>query len=81
MEVVRKLVDSERCRKIGNHRVAVHSGVRHYKYYSTIIAIEYPDDRLFFIDDSYGTQSTLRACSAYRKKFLARGYTEIDTHK
>lgn len=81
MQTVKNLISSTNSKKLGNHRVEVvnNMGIPHrkYIYYSTVIAREYPDTKEFIIDDSYGTASTTRACNAYRKEFLDKGYTEL----
>lgn len=75
---VEYLTESNTAKKVGNHRVAVYAHERNYIYYSTTICTEYPKVKAFYIDDSYGTQSTKRACDKYRRHFLQQGYTEVE---
>lgn len=77
MRTMQNLMGANTDRKLGNHRLEIDViGVRKYYYYRTIICTEYPKSNAFRINDSYGTQSTHRACASYRRRFLDKGYHE-----
>jgi hypothetical protein len=84
MQTVKNLVTAKKDVKIGNHRVEIinfENGkclVRKFYYYSTVICKVDYSSRSFSIDSSYGSQSTTRACNAYRAYFKQIGYTEIN---
>jgi hypothetical protein len=86
MKTVQTLASATKDMKMGNHRVRFikdeKQGIngRDFFYYDTIICGVDDNRKLFYIDASYGSVSTTRACNAYRKHFIALGYTEIDLH-
>lgn len=82
MKTVQTLVNATKEMKQGNHRVSFSQnelGIqgKAFYYYDTIICSTNEPKRLFSIDSSYGTQSTTRACNAYRKHYESLGYTEV----
>lgn len=80
MKTVQTLVKANNDMKVGNHQVK-HSkqeeGGRFFIYFDTTICTVDDENKKFWIDASYGSQSTTRACNEYRKHFLAEGYSEI----
>ncbi|MGG4105179.1 hypothetical protein AAXB25_14780 [Paenibacillus lautus] len=80
MKTVQTLAKANNDMKLGNHQVK-HSkqeeGGRFFIYYSTAICTVDDENKTFWIDASYGSQSTTRACVAYRKHFESEGYREI----
>lgn len=76
MKTVEQLANSKSEKNAGNHKVRFSLGQRLFYYYSTVICKVNDAKKTFVIDSSYGTQSTTRACNAYRKHFESLGYTE-----
>ncbi|EJW14055.1 hypothetical protein M5X02_30150 [Paenibacillus alvei] len=78
MKTVQTLVNVKKDTKAGNHRVSISQGKRDFYYYATAICKVDDTKGTFVIDSSYGTQSTTRACNAYRKHFVGIGYREAN---
>lgn len=83
MKAVEQLLKAETNKKIGNHRFAEgisHKGedTRLFFYYATIICYVMEKTKTFAIDSSFGSQSTTRACNAYRRELLSQGYKEVE---
>ena len=80
MVTVKKLVNSDRRSgmTLGNHKVIQNSidNYSEYIYHWTVICRADHNLKLFAVDASWGSQSTTRACNAYRREFLSMGYTE-----
>ncbi|WP_090739315.1 hypothetical protein [Paenibacillus sp. Mc5Re-14] len=80
MKTVQQLAQANNDKKIGSHQVKYskqEEGTRFFIYYNTTICTVDDVNKTFSIDASYGTQSTTRACNAYRRHFLDEGYSEI----
>jgi hypothetical protein len=86
MKTVESLTSATKDMKAGNHKVKFiacpDTGFgyvgRNFSYYRTTICGVNDRTKKFTIDSSYGTQSTTRACNAYRKHFTSLGYCEIN---
>ncbi|OME54005.1 hypothetical protein BSK59_15605 [Paenibacillus odorifer] len=88
MKAIIELANVTKETKKGNHRVSISKKYNEnysleiigkaFFFYDTIICSTDEVKRTFSIDASYGTQSTTRACNAYKKHFLALGYTETE---
>ena len=77
MKFVEVLALAGQNKKVGNHRVVIHSdGSREFYYYSTVICRSHDSFKKFTVDDSYGSVSTKRAVNAYKKYFTEMGYKE-----
>ena len=77
MKTVEVLASAAQNKRVGNHRVVIHSnGSREFYYYDTVICRADYYFKKFAVDNSYGTVSTTRAVNAYRKYFTAMGYKE-----
>ena len=77
MKFVGVLASAGQNKSSGNHRVVIHSdGTREFYYYNTVICRADYLFKKFTVDDSYGTVSTKRAVTAYRKYFTSLGYEE-----
>jgi hypothetical protein len=79
MTAIDNLVSAKNNKKAGNHKVEFVFGgnARNFIYYWTTICGVDDVAKTFYIDSSYGTQSTTRTCNAYRREFLSRGYKEV----
>lgn len=76
-----KLINATRDKLIGNHRVqtrGIGDVYRSFFYHGTEICRVWDDKKVFWVDDSYGTKSTIQACVAYRTELTNAGYTERD---
>jgi hypothetical protein len=83
MKTVTTLLNATENKALGNHRMA--KGIsykgertRCFFYYRTMICYVMEEAKTFAIDASHGTNSTTRACNAYREQLLAQGYTEVE---
>lgn len=79
MRTVHHLATATRDKKVGNHRVEVRGELRSYIYFYTEICRANLKTNTFWIDDSYGTVSTTRACNAYRRYYSSMGFVEVPT--
>lgn len=72
MKTVENLLKASNDKKLGNHRVShlkvKGDNVRKFYYYQTAICTVNDTQKTFEIDDSYGSQSTSRACNSYRRE-------------
>lgn len=86
MKFIQTLVNASQNTQVGNHQLRIvkdeRQGVkgRDFIYYKTTICGVDDIRKRFYIDASYGSASTTRACNAYRKHFKDLGYTEINLH-
>lgn len=79
MQTVKNLLNSNTEKTLGNHRVVHYNQHQQwYYYFETPICKVCNFTKTFVIDASYGTQSTTRACNAYRHNLLQMGYTEVE---
>lgn len=81
MKAVIKMLGASRDAMSGNHRVqtrGIGQVYRSFYYHGTEICRVWDDKKVFWVDASYGTQSTIQACIAYRKALTNMGYTERD---
>lgn len=80
MITVKKLVNSDRRSgmTLGNHKVIQNTidDYSEYIYHWTVICRADHTQKVFAVDDSWGSRSTIRACNAYRREFLSMGYRE-----
>ena len=77
MKTLVELVQSDKGKSKGNHRVEVVGDERKFYYYTTVICQANDNNKVFSIDDSYGSKSTKRACNWYHAYFTAFGYEEV----
>lgn len=81
MKVVATLLNATRNMKIGNHQVIFKGESMYFIYHDSVICGVHPSRKVFFIDSSYNSQSTTRACNAYRKNLLAKGFLEYERNE
>lgn len=78
MVTIKKLAESCKDKKLGNHRVEIQpNGEKWYYYYATAIAKVNFSNRTLTVDNGgYGTSSTSRAINAYIREY--NGFKLID---
>lgn len=71
MQTVKNLSQSDRNKKLGNHRVEIQdNGEKWFYYYATPIAKVNYSNRTITVDNGgYGTSSTTRAINAYIREY------------
>lgn len=66
MKTIEKLINSDRNRKIGNHRLEIQGNKRLYYYHDTAIIVTTPIG-IFIDNGGWNTRSTNRAINVYLK--------------
>lgn len=82
MRTIENLTEGVRNKKLGNHRLEVdelNSDLHSYYYFYTEICRANWSSKRYWVDDSFGTVSTTRACNAYRVRFDSLGFTEVES--
>lgn len=79
MQSHKRLVESKKNLRIGNHRVEIcENGMRKFIYFKTCICLVDDVNKTFFIDNGgWDTVSTNKAIGSYRSYFSMKGYREV----
>lgn len=82
MKTMKNLLNADGDKTLGNHYVTNKTNnfghqLRAFTYFSTVICLVNDTKKTFTIDDSWGSQSTTRACNAYRRELTSQGYEEV----
>ncbi len=79
---VKKLIEQDRCLKLGNHSCKANGTMRYFYYFNTAICSVNHNAKSFIVnDDGYKTSSTKRAINSYIEYFKILGYDMIDQRK
>lgn len=81
MQTVKNLSQSDRNKKLGNHRVEIQdNGEKWFYYYATVIArVNFSNRTITVNDGGWGTSSTTRAINSYLREY--DGFKVIDLRK